>query len=142
VSCSTSQRCTQITFARMLIDWLCPVLRYCLIMSQFLWFVVVFLCRGLLELMGFIADHSGELPITLCLLLVWLLGCICLWENEINSEKVHFWPSNYCLSLILTIKLQNWVSSTIQLLKPFTIGHRAVFMSGFNFFIYNLDLRY
>jgi hypothetical protein len=28
----------------------------------FLRFVVVFLCRGLLELMGFIADHSGGLP--------------------------------------------------------------------------------
>jgi hypothetical protein len=36
--------------------------------------------------------------------------------------------------LVLAIELQNRVSSTIQLLKPFTIGHRAVLMSGFNFF--------
>jgi hypothetical protein len=44
--------------------------------------------------------------------------------------KVHFWPSNFCLSLVLTIELQ----MTIQLLKLFTIGHRAVLMGGFNFF--------
>jgi hypothetical protein len=48
--------------------------------------------------------------------------------------KVHFWPSNYCLSLVLAIELQNRVSSTVQLLKPLTIGHRAVLVCGFNFF--------
>jgi hypothetical protein len=56
-------------------------------------------------------------------------------------EKVHFWPFNYWLGLILAIELQNRVSSTIQLLKPFTIGHRAVLLSDFNFFIYNLVFR-
>jgi hypothetical protein len=32
-----------------------------------------------------------------------------------NKEKVHFRPSNFCLSLVLTIKLQNRISLTIQL---------------------------
>jgi DNA-binding transcriptional regulator/RsmH inhibitor MraZ len=36
--------------------------------------------------------------------------------------------------MILTIKLQNRVSLTIQLLKRFTIDHRVVSMGGFNFF--------
>jgi hypothetical protein len=58
-----------------------------------------------------------------------------------KKEKVHFLLSNYCLGLVLAIELQNRVSSTIQLLKPFTIGHRAVLMSGFNFFIYSLVLK-
>jgi hypothetical protein len=58
-----------------------------------------------------------------------------------SKEKVHFWPSNFCLSLVLTIELQNQIFLTIQLLKPFTIGHRAVLMGGFNFFIYNLVFR-
>jgi hypothetical protein len=51
-----------------------------------------------------------------------------------KKGKVHFWPSNYCLSLVLAIELQNRVSSTLQLLKPFTIGHRAILMGDFNFF--------
>jgi citrate lyase synthetase len=49
-------------------------------------------------------------------------------------EKVYFRPSNFCLNLVLTIKLQNRISLTIELLKPFTIGHQAVLMGGFNFF--------
>jgi hypothetical protein len=57
------------------------------------------------------------------------------------GKKIYFWQSNSCLGLILSIELQNWVSLTIQLLKPFTIGHRVVLMSDFNFFIYNLVLR-
>jgi hypothetical protein len=59
-------------------------------------------------------------------------------DNSIILEKVHFWPSNFCLSLVLAIELQNQTFLTIQLLKPFTIGHRAVLMSSFNFCIYNL----
>jgi hypothetical protein len=49
-------------------------------------------------------------------------------------------PSNFCLSLVLAIELQNWISLTIQLLKPFTIGHLTVLIGGFNFSIYNLIL--
>jgi hypothetical protein len=42
--------------------------------------------------------------------------------------------------LILVIELQNWVSSTIQLLKPFTIGHQAVLwvVLTFLFTVYSL----
>jgi hypothetical protein len=36
----------------------------------------------------------------------------------------------------LAIELQRYVSLTIQLLKPFTIDHHAVFMSGFAFFYF------
>ena len=46
-------------------------------------------------------------------------------------EKVHFWPSNFCLDLILAIELQNRVSLVIQLLKPFIFDHRAVLLPGF-----------
>jgi hypothetical protein len=35
--------------------------------------------------------------------------------------------------LILAIKLQNQVSSIIQLLNPFTIGYRAVLIGGLTF---------
>jgi hypothetical protein len=49
-------------------------------------------------------------------------------------KKVHFWTSNFCLSLVLVIKLQNRISLTIQLLKPFTIVHRAILIGGFNIF--------
>jgi hypothetical protein len=45
----------------------------------------------------------------------------------------HFLPSNFCLNLVLAIEFQNQTFLTVQLLKPFTIGHRAVLMSGFNF---------
>jgi hypothetical protein len=55
--------------------------------------------------------------------------------------KVHFWPSNSYLSLVLAIVLQNRVFSTIQLLKSFIIGHRIGFDDNFNFFIYNLVFR-
>jgi hypothetical protein len=41
----------------------------------------------------------------------------------------------------VTVELQNRICLTTQLLKPFTIGHWAVLMGGFNFFIYNLVLR-
>jgi hypothetical protein len=56
------------------------------------------------------------------------------WPDTYVKRKIHFWPSNFCLSFILAIELENRVSLTIQLLKPFTIGHEAVLMSGFNFF--------
>ena len=46
-------------------------------------------------------------------------------------EKVHFWPSNSCLGLILAIELQNRISLTIQPLKPFIFDHRAVLLPGF-----------
>ena len=45
--------------------------------------------------------------------------------------KVHFWPSNSCLSLILAIQLQNRVALTIQLSKPVTFGHPSGFECGF-----------
>ena len=48
-----------------------------------------------------------------------------------NKEKVHFWPSNSCLDSILAIELQNRVSLTIQLLKPFIFDHRVVLLPGF-----------
>jgi hypothetical protein len=35
------------------------------------------------------------------------------------------------LSLVLAIELQNRISLTIQLLEPFTIDHRAVWMCSF-----------
>ena len=38
-------------------------------------------------------------------------------------DKVYFWPSNSCLGLVLSIELQNRVSLTIELSKPFTFGH-------------------
>jgi hypothetical protein len=59
----------------------------------------------------------------------------------LEKENVHFLPSNFCLDLVLSIELQKWISLTIQLLKPFTVGHQAVLMGGFNFFLYNLVLR-
>jgi hypothetical protein len=46
-----------------------------------------------------------------------------LSKTEYILGKSLFWPSNFCLSLILSIELQNRISLTIQLLKPFTIGH-------------------
>jgi hypothetical protein len=39
-----------------------------------------------------------------------------------KMENVHFWPSNYMLSLALAIELQNWKSLTIQLSKLFKFG--------------------
>jgi hypothetical protein len=42
------------------------------------------------------------------------------------KNKFIFWPFNSWFSLILTIELQNRVSLTIQLLNPFTIGHRTI----------------
>ena len=49
----------------------------------------------------------------------------------ILMSKVHFWPSNSCLGLVLAIELQNRVSLTTELLKPFTFGHPAVLVAGF-----------
>ena len=46
-------------------------------------------------------------------------------------DKVYFWPSNSCLGLILAIELQNRISSTTQLSKPFTFGHPTVLVAGF-----------
>ena len=51
--------------------------------------------------------------------------------ENINLDKVHFWPSNSCLGLVLAIELQNRVSSTTQLSKPFTFVHPAVLVAGF-----------
>ena len=48
-----------------------------------------------------------------------------------SSQKVYFLPSNCYPSLVLAIELQNRVSSTIQLSKPFTFGHPAVLLGGF-----------
>ena len=46
--------------------------------------------------------------------------------------KVFFFlHSNYGLSLILAIQLQNRVSLTIQLSKPFTFGHPVILLDGF-----------
>jgi hypothetical protein len=50
-----------------------------------------------------------------------------------KKGKSPFLTIQLFLSLILAIELQNWVSLTIQLLKPFTIDHVAVSMGGFNF---------
>ena len=47
------------------------------------------------------------------------------------KEKVHFWPPNYCPSLILAMQLQNRVSLTIQLSKPVRFGHPSGFGCGF-----------
>jgi hypothetical protein len=69
----------------------------------------------------------------------WRMGSFISWV--FFGKKIHFWPSNFCLSLVLAIELQNRISLTIQLLKPFTIDHQTVLMGGFNFFIYNLVLR-
>jgi hypothetical protein len=47
------------------------------------------------------------------------------------KEQVHFWPSNFYPSLVLTIEPQNQKSSTIELLKPFIFYHLAVLAGGF-----------
>ena len=49
----------------------------------------------------------------------------------VDLNNVHFWPSNYCPSLILTMQLQNRVSLTIKLSKPFTFGHPVALQGGF-----------
>jgi hypothetical protein len=46
-------------------------------------------------------------------------------------EEVHFWPSNYCQSLILTIERENQKSLALEFLKPFVFGHPAVSQGGF-----------
>jgi hypothetical protein len=48
-----------------------------------------------------------------------------------EKEEVHFWPSNYCRSLVLTIERENQESLAIELLKPFKFGHPAVLQSSF-----------
>jgi hypothetical protein len=47
------------------------------------------------------------------------------------KEEVHFWPLNYCQSLILTIERENQKSLALELLKPFVFGHLAVLQGGF-----------
>jgi hypothetical protein len=49
----------------------------------------------------------------------------------LEKEEVHFWPLNYSRSLVLAIEPENQESSTIELLKPFTIDPRAVLVAGF-----------
>jgi len=67
----------------------------------------------------------------------WILSCD---PSTITyKEKVHFWPSNSGLSLILAIELQNRISLAIQLSKPFKFDHRAVLVGGFNFFYLQLS---
>jgi len=46
-----------------------------------------------------------------------------------TMEKVHFRPLNFRLDLVLTIELQNRVTSTIQLLKLFTFDHPVVLLT-------------
>jgi hypothetical protein len=48
-----------------------------------------------------------------------------------KKEEVHFWPSNYFQSLILTIEHENQKSLALELLKPFIFGHPAVLQGGF-----------
>jgi hypothetical protein len=48
-----------------------------------------------------------------------------------NYEEVYFWPSNYSQCLVLAIKPESQESSTIELLKPFTIGPWAVLVASF-----------
>jgi hypothetical protein len=86
------------------------------------------------ELLGmlYIAIRCGILWIVLCLFhfackIIFQLICN-FWKPESSTagkkkEKVHFWPSNYRLSLVLAIELQNQISLTIQLSKPFKFGH-------------------
>jgi hypothetical protein len=52
-------------------------------------------------------------------------------ETSIVTEEVHFWPSNYCRSLVLTIEPENQESLAIELLKSFNFGHPAVLQSRF-----------
>ena len=46
-----------------------------------------------------------------------------------TMEKIHFRPLNFRLDLVLIIELQNWVTSTIQLLKLFTFDHPVVLLT-------------
>jgi hypothetical protein len=48
-----------------------------------------------------------------------------------NYQEVYFWPSNYSQCLVLAIKPESQESSTIELLKPFTIGPWAVLVASF-----------
>ena len=49
-----------------------------------------------------------------------------------KKEKVYFWPSNYCLSLILAIQLENRVYLTTQLSKPLILSHQVVLVGSFD----------
>jgi hypothetical protein len=62
-------------------------------------------------------------------------------DGELKKGKSPFLAIQLLSQFGFDIKLQNRIFLTIQLLKPFTIGHRAVLMGGFNFFIYNLVLK-
>jgi hypothetical protein len=92
-----------------------------------------------------LAEHrpEHEQAVLLAVLGIWSAG-VYLWYVAwmlFKKEKIYIWPFNFCISFVLAIELQNRIFLTIQLLKTFTIGHRAVLMGGFNFFIYNLVLR-
>jgi hypothetical protein len=69
-----------------------------------------------------------------------LVNIVSIRDSEENNhqgfweEKVHVWPSNYRLSLVLAIELENQTFLTIQLSKPFKFGHRVVLIGGFQFF--------
>jgi hypothetical protein len=60
-----------------------------------------------------------------------------LWRKE----KVHFWPSNFCLGLVLAIELQNQITLIIQLLNHSQLAIRRFWWVVLTFFIYNLVLR-
>jgi hypothetical protein len=62
-----------------------------------------------------------------------IVKCTKSWDCS-EMEKVHFWPSNSCQSLVLAIKLQSRLSSAIQLSRPFKFGHLTVSIGGFNCF--------
>jgi hypothetical protein len=52
-------------------------------------------------------------------------------EKLLKKRKVH---PTFVVSLVLAIELQNQISLTIQLSKPFIIDHQAVLMGDFNIF--------
>ena len=54
-------------------------------------------------------------------------------EHINKKDKVHFWPSNFCLGLVLSIELQNRVSSTTQLWKPFILNFKTGYLRPLNY---------
>ena len=58
---------------------------------------------------------------------IWLLAVMSI----IFKDKVHFWPSNSCLGLVLAIELQNRVSLTTQLRKLFIFSPSGCFGGRF-----------
>ena len=60
------------------------------------------------------------------------------FNEHIIKDKVHFWPSNYSQSSILSLQLKNQISLTIAQWKPDKFSHLAGFKVALYFLrIYN-----